>query len=161
MSDLVELSAEQVEAVYADLAVLGLLESGDRERMSTYRIWRHGSGRGGPGKRELSITTSIDRYDLETAHEFWFGVTRWAHVTVSVLGQAKLRLDDQRRIGRVREPGERSPVPLPDWYELGHLVYEHDMMLGLDRRRAIYQFFPPVGSPYLNISEALHLRQPR
>ena len=76
-------------------------------------------------------------------------------------GQNAARLADQKRLGRPRSPGERSPVPLPDWYELAHLAYEHAAELGLDPSRATWQYLPGRGEEAINFSEALHWRQPR
>jgi hypothetical protein len=117
----------------------------------------------------LIVVMSIDEYTLEEAHVDNLGIRRWLHVSVSVEGQLQMRLADQRRIGRQRRPGERSPVPLPDWYDLNHIAREH-RELGFDPRRPIYQVLPPLhalipeqGDPldrYANFAEALHLRQP-
>ena len=51
-------------------------------------------------------------------------------------------------------------MPLPDWYELTHLAYEHAEELGFDPLQAVWQYLPGAAEPGLNIAEALHLRQP-
>jgi hypothetical protein len=109
--------------------------------------------------RRLIVTLSVDHYTLEEAHLRYLGIQSWLHVCASVAGQLEARLKDQRRIGRQRDPGERSPVPLPDWYDLTHITYEHPE-LGFDRTRDVYQIIPAPGGPYTNIVEALHLHQP-
>jgi hypothetical protein len=112
------------------------------------------------GSRLLIVTLSMDRYDLRDAHASQFGIRTWRHAAISVQGALKVRLEDQKRIGRQRRGGERSPAPLPDWYELSHLAYDHAVEVGFDPERAIWQYLPPSWEPKLNIAEALHLRQP-
>lgn len=108
----------------------------------------------------LTVILSIDEYSLEEAFRENLGIRRWLHVSVGVQGQWQARMADQRKIGRQRGPGERSPVPLPDWYDLTHIAYEHPE-LGFDRTQAVYQVLPPPGDPhYVNFAEVLHLRQP-
>jgi hypothetical protein len=109
---------------------------------------------------DLIVIHSLDEYDLEEAFLNQFGIRRWRHVSVSVRGQWAAALADQRFLGRKRKGGERSPVPLPDWYDLTHLAYEHAAELGFNRLQAVWQYLPPPGEEYLNIAEALHLRQP-
>jgi len=109
---------------------------------------------------DLIVIHSIDVYDLGDAYATQLGIRTWRHVSVSVAGQLQAALADQRFLGRKRRGGERSPVPLPDWYDLTHLVYQHGAELGFNRFQAVWQYLPPVGEEYLNIAEALHLRQP-
>lgn len=120
--------------------------------------WRANHG-GAFTHGKLSVMLSVDVLNLEDANRE-FGVRRWRHISVSVIGQNAARLADQAAIGRQREAGERSPVPLPDWYDLTHIAYEHAAELRIDPTRAVYQVLPPPGSPYVNLAEALHLRQP-
>lgn len=114
-----------------------------------------------PGERVLQVTVSLERYELETAHRAWFSIRDWARAVVSVRGALWARIQEQERLGRERLPGERTSAPLPDWYELSHLVYDHGAELGFDPTRPIYQYFPGLDEPRLNIAEALHLRQPK
>ena len=109
---------------------------------------------------DLHVIASLDEYDLEEAWLTQFGVRRWRHVSVSVAGQLQAAMLDQRLLGRKRRGGERSPVPLPDWYDLTHIAYEHAAEFGFNRAQAVWQYLPPVTEAYLNIAEALHLRQP-
>ncbi|HEY6058634.1 MAG TPA: hypothetical protein VIV06_11410 [Candidatus Limnocylindrales bacterium] len=111
------------------------------------------------GNRTLIVTFSIDRVSLETMNEYGYTARRWRHVGVGVAGSLNARLADRRKLGRGRAPGERSPVPLPDWYDLTHVVYGHPE-LGFDMTRPVFQLLPPPGAPYLNMAEVLHLRQP-
>lgn len=111
-------------------------------------------------RRTLIVIYSVDRFTLEEAHASNFGVREWRHVSVSVKGALDARLRDQKRIGRQREGGERSPAPLPDWYDLTHIVYGHPE-LGFDPGQGVWQYLPAPGEKRLNIAEALHLRQPK
>ena len=111
--------------------------------------------------RTLIVTTSTDHYSPETAHYSQLGIQTWHHISVSIQGALKARLKDQQKIGRQREGGERSPAPLPDWYDLTHMAYGHAKELGIDDTHAVWQYLPPPSEPKLNIAEALHLRQPR
>jgi hypothetical protein len=131
-------------------------------RFLDHRGFRHVAGPigGKPGKRELFVQVTVEVYDLEDAHARLFGIRKWRHASISVKGQLQARLADQRAIGRVRAPGERSPVPLPDWYELTHLAHEHPKELGFDPDWAVWQYLPGRNEMGLNIAEALHLRQP-
>lgn len=140
MSDLMPVAVPA--AMLRELEAAGMLDS--------YRIWTHG--------RQLVIH-SIDRFTLEEAFRDQLGIRTWRHVSVSVAGALEARLADQKRIGRERRGGERSPAPLPDWYDLTHVAYAHPE-LGFDPTRAVWQYLPPTGESYLNIAEALHLRQP-
>lgn len=168
MSDLIRIDNS---AALEELGALGLIPAHVVEQAkSTFQTYLHGGARPWdwrrnvqqpPGLRELSVTCSTDRYPLEEANAERFGIALWRHVTVSVRGQLQARLDEQRRLGRPREPGERSSVPLPDWYELAHLVYEHAEDLGLDPARGTWQYLPGLDDDKLNIAEALHLRQPK
>jgi len=124
--------------------------------LAGYTMYRHGDRR-----RELLVSTSTDRYSVEEAHFRNFGIRTWHHVTVSVQGALKARLEDQKKIGRQREGGERSPAPLPDWYELTHIAYDHAKEVGFDASQAVWQYLPPPHETRLNVAEALHLRQPR
>jgi hypothetical protein len=142
MSDLVRV--ETPPAMRLELAAHGL-------DPDTYVNFRHG--------REI-VVWSVDRLSLEDAHRDAFGIRVWLHISVSVQGALAARLADQKRIGRQRHGGERSPAPLPDWYALTHLAYDHPD-LGFDRTRGVWQYLPPPGASYLNVAEALHLRQPR
>ena len=121
-----------------------------------HRIFRHRQA----GRPVLTVQSSIDRYDAAEAFLHWFGVRAWRAIGVGVSGQLQQRLVDQKRLGRQRGPGERSPVPLPDWYDLTHLVSVHGIFLGVDPDRPVWQYLPPSGEPYLNMAEVLHLRQP-
>lgn len=137
-----------------DLVALGLATPAEVAR---YTAYFHDSG---PGKA-LIVVTSTDVFSLEEAHATQFGIPRWRHASISVVGALNARLEDQRRIGRVREGGERSPAPLPDWYDLTHVAYEHAAELGFDPHQPVWQYLPPLSEKRLNIAEALHLRQPR
>ena len=130
-------------------------EFGDYAEAIGFRTYLH------KAERTLIVTVSRDRYSLEDAFANAFGIRDWQHVTVSVAGALRVRLADQRRTGRVRRGGERSPAPLPDWYELAHLAYDHPTELGLDPERPTYQYLPGRSEGSLNIAEALHLRQPK
>ena len=150
---LTPLDDSEFRSIMEDLIARGLATPADiPEGLVTLRH----TGAGGP---DLTVTCSIETYSLEFAHAHAFGLRRWRHVTVSVAGQLQARLADQRAIGRERGPGERSPVPLPGWYDLTHVVYGHPE-LGFNPGFAVYQILPPPDAPYLNIAEALHLRQP-
>lgn len=111
---------------------------------------------------KLTVIFTTEQYDVWQAHAYHFGIRRWRHVSVSVQGALKVRLEDQRAIGRKREGGERSPAPLPDWYDLTHIAYAHWEDFGFDQGAPVFQLLPPpmVDGAYLNIAEALHLRQP-
>lgn len=109
--------------------------------------------------KTLTVTLTLDVYTLEEAHTAMLGIRRWRHVAVGVRGSLQARLADQQAIGRKRAGGERSPAPLPDWYDLTHIAYSHPE-LGFDSTRAVWQYLPPTSEPYLNIAEALHLCQP-
>lgn len=160
MSALTRESDKTADQIMSELVALGLATGNVKPEGMT--IYHHGDRVGGPpGDRLLIVTASLERYSLETAHEAWFSIRNWAKVVVSVGGALRLRLDDQLRIGRQRGGGERSPAPLPDWYELAHLVYEHGPELNLDPDFPVYQYLPGRLEPYLNVAEALHLRQPR
>lgn len=162
MSALIE-SVERRDEVMADLIRRGLADPADFDNLIDFRTFRHGPQRKVitvPGDRELIVTKSRERYSLDVAHTSWFGIRLWTKVVVSVAGALEARLADQKRIGRQRRGHERSPAPLPDWYELTHLVYEHGQELGLDPVRPVYQYLPGADEPYLNVAEALHLRQP-
>lgn len=147
-----ELVAIDLKFLLDDLASMGLVAP--EEVPSDIKVWRH------PGDRELSVISNTERYGLETANAFNFGITRWHHVSVAVIGQLAARLADQKAIGRQRAPGERSPAPLPDWYDLTHIAYEHCAEVGFDPEFPVWQFLPAHWMPALNIAEALHLRQP-
>jgi hypothetical protein len=97
---------------------------------------------------------------LEEAHVRWFGIRNWWVMSVGVQGSLKARQADQRMLGRPRRPGERTPAPLPDWYDLTHLVYEHPA-LGFDKNRDVIQVLPSIHETYVNYAESLHVRQPR
>jgi len=111
--------------------------------------------------RILIVGVSTDRYSVEEAHLRNFGIRTWHHISISVQGALKARLEDQKKIGRQREGGERSPAPLPDWYDLTHVAYNHAKEVGIDASQAVWQYLPPPTETKLNIAEALHLRQPR
>lgn len=126
-----------------------------------HRGFLHEGKMGGkPGERLLIVQTTLEMYDLEDAFRRTLGIRKWRHVSVSVKGALDIRLADQKVIGRRRRPGERSPAPLPDWYELTHIAYDHAAELGLDPDFAVWQYLPGRLEPGLNIAEALHLRQP-
>lgn len=160
---------EAVEAVRGDLLAAGAPPELVERHLSSVQTFRHGEvppsrdGKpaGKPGERELQVTAGPEHYDLVRAHDAFFSIRDWQRIVISVHGALHVRLEDQRKIGRQRRGGERSPAPLPDWYELTHLVYEHGPELGLDPTRPTYQYLPGTGDEYLNIAEALHLRQPR
>lgn len=118
--------------------------------LDTTRVYHHG---------RLSVMMGRSHYSLESAFNDFFGIQNWIHVSVSVRGQLQARLKDKAKIGRARRGGERSPVPLPDWYDLTHIAYEHPE-LGFNRFAPVYQYLPPPSADYLNIADALHLRQP-
>lgn len=151
----------------ADLHSLGFINDAELELVArTFRVFRHGRPdrdniRQAPGTRELMVTVRTQRYSLDDAHAHWFGIRDWRTVVVSIQGQNEARLAEQRRLGRQLDPGERSSVPLPDWYELAHLIYEHPAELGLDPTRPVYQYLPAQDEEHVNFAEALHLRQPR
>lgn len=107
----------------------------------------------------LHVILSVEDLSLEEAHERLLGIRRWRHISVSVIGQWQLAMEDIRTHGR-RGPGERSPVPLPDWYDLTHLAYDHATEFGFSPLVAVWQYLPPPSDPYVNFAEALHLRQP-
>ena len=162
MSRLIQLDAQ---VLVDELLALGVVtrEELARRRVADHRLFVHeGRYLGEPGQRELAVQTTLERYELERANAETFGIVRWRHASISVRGQLQERLKDQKRIGRTRAGGERSPVPLPDWYELTHIVYEHAEELGFDPRQPVWQFLPAPAVPdmRLNIAEALHLRQP-
>lgn len=170
MSALVRVPDADYRRTLDDLIARGLLPPDiAAEAFATHRMFRHGErgpGRDGkplgkPGERTLTVTVSREHYEINTAFRHFFGVRDWQHAAVSVYGALHVRLEDQRAIGRERQAGERSPAPLPDWYELTHLVYDHGIELGFDLRQPVYQYFPALGEDYLNIAEALHLRQPK
>lgn len=98
----------------------------------------------------LRVIVSNDRYSLREANATAFGIRLWRHVSVSVLGW--------QRAPRAKA-GMRSEAPLPDWYDLTHLVYHHPE-LGFDAGADVWQCLPPPDS-YNNLAEALHLLQPR
>ncbi|MGV0985029.1 MAG: hypothetical protein ACOYB2_10770 [Limnohabitans sp.] len=132
-----------------------------RRDFREHRAYRHEGPIGGkPGKRQLVVQVSVEVYDLEDSFARLFGIRKWRHASVSVKGALDIRLADQRQIGRKRRPGERSPAPLPDWYELTHLAYGHAAELGFDPDWAVWQYLPGRFEQGLNIAEALHLRQP-
>ena len=126
--------------------------------LSTHQAFDHHPAQA--GDHPLRVIVGIETYDLEAAFLRTWGIRRWRHASVSVVGQLQRRLADQKRIGRERRPGERSPAPLPDWYDLTHLAYEHTAELGFDPNAAIVQYLPGRQEMALNIAEALHLRQP-
>lgn len=126
-------------------------------RKAGYTSYTHEVSR----NKTLFITTSTDHYTVEEAHLRFLGYRTWHHVSVSVKGALYARLKDQQQIGRQREGGERSPAPLPDWYDLTHMAYIHGKELGFDTSQAVWQYLPPPGEDKLNIAEALHLRQVR
>jgi len=137
-----------------DLVALGLATM---DEVSRYTSYLHTGG----GMRTLIVVVSVDEFSLEDAFYHYMGVRRWQHISVSVKGSLDARLQDQKRIGRAREGGERSPAPLPDWYDLSHIAYVHARETGMDPNRPVWQYLPPSWEPRLNIAEALHLRQPR
>jgi len=149
MADLVAIDPT---IILDELVALGLTEPG--KAPPDLRVWRH------PGDRELSVISDTERYDLAQANAWYFGIARWHHASVSVVGQLQARLADQKRIGRQRAPGERSPAPLPDWYDLTHIAYQHAGDIGFNPEFPVWQFLPANWMPALNIAEALHLRQP-
>lgn len=176
MSALRELAGADVNQLIGELVSMGLVTEEELVGRGVMRTFRHGTAPpvlkgtaerpiavniGRVGERELTITTSRERMNLERAFESFFSIRDWQRVVVSVYGALWARIQDQRQIGRQRGPGERSPAPLPDWYELNHLVYEHGAELGLDPDRPVYQYLPSRLEPYLNVAEALHLRQPK
>lgn len=148
------------ERIYlAELKALGLMEGHDVP--DDFRAYHHiALNDHGLSVRELTVIYNTEVYDPFQAHAYHFGIRRWRHVSVGVRGSLQARLADQRAIGRQRGPGERSPVPLPDWYDLTHVAYGHWDEFGFDRSAPVYQILPPPGTDYLNIAEALHLRQP-
>lgn len=139
-----------------ELRALGLVEA--PEVPDDYRLYRHLPGP--EGGRELTITYSTELHEITQAAFYHFGIRRWRHVGVGVKGQLQHRLADQKAIGRQRGPGERSPAPLPDWYELNHMAYGHWEDFGFDPSAPVWQILPPPDAPYLNVAEVLHLRQP-
>jgi hypothetical protein len=141
MSDLIRQPIP--EAILPDLAAAGML--------GRYQPFHHG--------RQI-VVWSIDEHSLEEAWTDNLGIRRWLHVSVSIMGALDARLADQKRIGRQRRGGERSPAPLPGWYDLTHIAYGHATELGIDPTRGVWQYLPAPGESYLNLAEALHLRQP-
>lgn len=119
------------------------------------RFWHHAEG-----SRVLTVQYTVDHHTLEDAFRYYLNVRHWKHLSVSVEGHLQAALDDQRRLGRKRRGGERSPVPLPDWYDLTHLAYDHAAEVGFDPRFPVWQYLPASDELYLNIAEALHLKQP-
>jgi hypothetical protein len=163
VADLVEID---MKPYMDDLLRRGVITEADlasRPRFE-HRGFRHMAGPigGKPGKRELFLQLTVEKYRLEEVHERdLFGIRVWRHISVSVKGALDIRLADQKANGgRVRGPGERGPAPLPDWYELTHLAYGHAADLGFDPTRAVWQYLPGSREPGLNVAEALHLRQP-
>jgi hypothetical protein len=150
--------------IVAELLAMGLVTEGElaSHQIADHRMFLHEGKVGGkPGDRALGVQVTLETYDLEDAFLRTLGIRTWRHVSVSVIGQLQARLADQKVIGRVRRPGERSHVPLPDWYELCHIAYEHAAEVGFDPTAAVWQYLPGTLEPALNIAEALHLRQPR
>lgn len=152
-----ELIRQDPRPVIDDLEALRLLSPGSPEVPPDMAIYYHESR-----DRTLTVIFNTDIYEAWQAHAYHFGVRRWRHVSVSVQGALRARLADQQAIGRAREGGERSPAPLPDWYDLTHIAYAHWAEFGFDPASPVFQLLPPpmADGSYLNIAEALHLRQP-
>lgn len=112
------------------------------------------------GDRILIVTVGITTYPVDEAFRFYMGITRWRTASVGVQGSLSARLADQVALGRIREPGERSGAPLPDWYDLTHVAYVHAAAIGFDPRQPIWQVLPSAEMGFINIAETLHLRQP-
>lgn len=110
--------------------------------------------------KTLILNSHISVYSLEDAHIAFMGVRRWRTMSVGVKGSLQARLADAKAIGRGRGAGERSPAPLPDWYDLTHVVYEHARETGFDPTQPVWQLLPPPDWPYINFAESLHMRQP-
>lgn len=128
----------------------------DRLLMANYQLYLHTSN-----GRLLIVTAGLQQHSLDEAHQWWMSIPKWQHMTVGVQGSLKARLQDQQMIGRKRGPGERTNVPLPDWYDLTHLIYEHGRELGFDPSTPIFQLFPSPDMEYINYAESLHVRQPK
>lgn len=165
--ELVEITDEAVSGATPELRAL-VEDARERIGMRTFRhteseaeTMARAVAAGGrkTSPRILTVTLTVENHDLEDAHLNLLGIRRWRHVGVGVYGSLQARLRDHAKIGRKRRPGERAPVPLPDWFDLSHIVYDHPE-LGFDRTRAVWQYLPPPTEEYLNIAEVLHLRQP-
>jgi hypothetical protein len=155
MGTLTEIPMAVIEARMSP-ELRALWRATDVDGMTGRRFWEHAE----PGRPTLVVQYSVDQYTLEDAFRHFLSIRRWKHLSVSVRGQWAIAMADQREIGRKRRGGERSPTPLPDWYDLTHLAYQHGAEVGFDPRFAVWQYLPPPDEPYLNIAEALHLRQP-
>jgi hypothetical protein len=156
-----ELTRLDPSTIVAELAALGLMEG--QRVPDDFRLYEHVERTAPQGTfvlRTLTVIFNLETYDTFQAHAYHFGIRRWRHVSVGIRGSLQARLADQRALGRQREPGERSPAPLPDWYDLTHIAYGHWDELGFDPSAPVFQILPPPGSDYVNLAEALHLRQP-
>ncbi len=148
MGELIEIPMPDVTSVDPDMPELQRL-------MLVGRCFYHLE----EGKR-LNVILTIDEHSLQEAFTTMFGIRRWRHISVSVQGSLKISMKDREKIGRPRAGGERTPAPLPDWYDLTHLWKHHGAELGFSRLQATWQYLPGDSDPYLNVAEALHLLQP-